>query len=106
MVAGLKEALFLNIKKLKVFGDSKVVISQVLGERKVNSPTLAKYHKLSTTLASRFERISFVYIPRALNRLADSLATLALISRMPFNDTIESLVIRKLNSYAIENFDP
>lgn len=106
LVAGLREALFLNIKKLKVFGDSKLVISQVLGEWKVNSLTLAKYHKLSTTLAARFERISFIYIPRALNRLADSLATLASISRMPFNDTTESFVIRKLNSSAIDSFDP
>ncbi|KAJ8615567.1 hypothetical protein MRB53_034939 [Persea americana] len=106
MNEGLREALFLDIKKLKVFGDSKVVISQVLGEWKVNSPTLAKYHKLSTTLATGFERISVVYIPKALNRLADSLATLASISRMPFNDSTESFVIRKLNSSTIDDFDP
>ena len=83
-----------------------MVISQVLGEWKVNSPTLAKYYNLSTTLVARFKRILFVYTPRALNRLVDSLATLVSISRTPFNDTTESFVIRKLNSSAIDSFNP
>lgn len=43
LVAGLKAAKRLGIRRLKVFGDSKLVIKQVEGTYGVKSPCLAAY---------------------------------------------------------------
>ena len=66
LLVGLREAQALGVEKLRVFGDSKVVISQVAGEWKVSAPKLAHYHEKVKELMSDFKKISFLYIPRAL----------------------------------------
>ena len=79
LLARLREAKTLGVSKWRVLGDSKVVIIQIVGEWKVSAPKLAHYHEKAMELMFDFKKISFLYIPRALNRLADSLAILASI---------------------------
>jgi len=43
LVQGLKKAMDMNLKELKVFGDSKIVIRQVRNTIHCNSPHLKNY---------------------------------------------------------------
>ena len=43
LVIGLKASKRLGIKRLKVFGDSKLVINQIEGTYRVKNPSLAAY---------------------------------------------------------------
>ena len=105
LLAGLREAQALGVDKLRVFGDSKVVISQIAGEWKVSALKLAHYHEKAKELMSKFKKISFLYIPRALNRLADSLAILASIIEMPDDKDSKEFLIRRLDSPSVKPID-
>eukprot|EP00268_Persea_americana_P017495 TRINITY_DN18435_c0_g1_i3.p2 TRINITY_DN18435_c0_g1~~TRINITY_DN18435_c0_g1_i3.p2 ORF type:complete len:151 (-),score=19.22 TRINITY_DN18435_c0_g1_i3:140-592(-) len=102
LLAGLREAAKLEVKKLRVLGDSKVVISQVAGEWKVNAPKLAHYHEKAKKAMSQFKKVSFLYIPRALNGLADSLATLASIVEVPLDKGSETFHIQRIDTPSVE----
>ena len=102
LLAGLREAAKLEVKKLRVLGDSKVVISQVAGEWKVNAPKLAHYHEKAKKAMSQFKKMSFLYIPRALNRLANSLATLASIVEVPPDKGSETFHIQRIDTPSVE----
>ena len=102
LLAGLREAAKLEVKKLRVLGDSKVVISQVAGEWKVNAPKLAHYHEKAKKAMSQFKKVSFLYISRALNRLADSLDTLASIVEVPLDKGSETFHIQRIDTPSVE----
>ncbi|KAK9017849.1 hypothetical protein V6N11_000850 [Hibiscus sabdariffa] len=74
---GLRAAIDHKIKTLEVFGDSLVVIRQIRGEWETRDLKLVEYQKLILELAREFEDITFAYLPREDNRIADALATLA-----------------------------
>ncbi|KAK8549098.1 hypothetical protein V6N12_061996 [Hibiscus sabdariffa] len=74
---GLRAAIDRKIKTLKVFRDSLVVIRQIKGEWETRDIKLVEYQKLILELTKEFESISFSYIPREDNLVADALATLA-----------------------------
>ncbi|XP_052478210.1 uncharacterized protein LOC128033852 [Gossypium raimondii] len=67
----------LNIKMLRVCGDSAFVIYQLKGEWETRDPKLISYRKLVLELADEFDDITFCYLPREENQMADTLATLA-----------------------------
>ena len=54
LVVGLKAAKRLGIKKLKVFGDSELVIKQVEGNYGVKIPSLAPYRATIQDLMKHF----------------------------------------------------
>ncbi|KAK8703732.1 hypothetical protein V6N13_047378 [Hibiscus sabdariffa] len=74
---GLRAAIDRKIKTLEVFRDSSVVVRQIKGEWETRDPKLIEYQKLILELAKEFEEITFAYLPREDNRIADALATLA-----------------------------
>ncbi|KAK9011583.1 hypothetical protein V6N11_044430 [Hibiscus sabdariffa] len=74
---GLRAAIDRKIKTLEVFGDSLVVIRQIKGEWETRDVKLVEYQKLIIELTKEFDSISFSYIPREDNLVADALATLA-----------------------------
>jgi len=69
---GLERAQELGIKKLDVFMDSQLVAYQMKGIYKVKNADLAAVHQEATALSKLFENVKFTYIPRELNKLADS----------------------------------
>ena len=76
-ILGVKMALEMGIRELKVYGDSSLIILQTLGEYKTRDSKLVPYHQHLTEMTEAFEAISFTYIPRSENQFADALATLA-----------------------------
>ena len=60
--------------ELLVRGDSQLVIRQMQGKYKVNSPKLAPLHQCVTNLASQFAKIEFEHVYRDNNKRADALS--------------------------------
>jgi len=76
-IMGIRAAIERNIKVLRVYGDSALVIYQLKGEWETRDPKLIGYRKLVLELAEEFDDITFYYLPREENQMADALATLA-----------------------------
>ncbi|XP_054811516.1 uncharacterized protein LOC129312805 [Prosopis cineraria] len=76
-VNGLRAAITLGIRCLKVFGDSALIIHQVTGEWRTKDVKLIPYQELLTDLIKQFKVASFHHLTRDKNRFADALATLA-----------------------------
>lgn len=78
LIAGLDDAIRLGATEAEVFLDSKLVVEQMSGRWKVKHPDLAELHAQARALASRFDRISYEWMPRAHNAHADRLANEAM----------------------------
>ncbi|XP_052478635.1 uncharacterized protein LOC128034058 [Gossypium raimondii] len=76
---GIRAAIERKIKVLKVYGDSALVIYQLKGEWETRDPKLISYKELVLELIDEFDDITFCYLPRYENQMADVLATLASI---------------------------
>lgn len=74
LILGLNEALKQGITELQVRGDSQLVIRQMQGKYKVNSPNLVPLHQCAATLASKFAKIEFEHVYREQNKRADALS--------------------------------
>lgn len=77
----LDELIKFNLTKEKVsiYGDSKLVINQMLGEYKINAGNYVPYAIKAKDKIKLFEHINFIWVPREKNSYADSLSKKALI---------------------------
>jgi ribonuclease HI len=80
LLAGLKVCIQYNIRKINVFGDSKLAVEQVNGNWKVKSANIKPLYDEIMSLVTRenFDKITFQHVKRNLNKRADELANLAL----------------------------
>ena len=78
LIAGLEEAAKLGATEVEVLMDSKLVVEQMSGRWQVKHPDLRTLLKQAKALDSRFDRISYAWIPRAKNSHADRLANEAM----------------------------
>ncbi|XP_016745101.2 uncharacterized protein [Gossypium hirsutum] len=74
---GIRVAIERNIKVLEVCGDSALVIYQLNGEWETRDPKLINYQELTLDLIKGFDDVTFRYLPRDENQMADTLAMLA-----------------------------
>jgi ribonuclease HI len=81
LLAGLHRARELNIKELKVFGDSNLIIQQVTGKWKVKNATLRAIYNQIKEVEPFFTVISYQHVYRKDNKRADQLANIALDTR-------------------------
>ena len=72
LIAGLEEAAKLKATEVAVSMDSKLVVEQMSGRWKVKHPDLAELNATARALASRFERVSYTWVPRAAELLRRS----------------------------------
>lgn len=70
-IRGLERARDLGIDKVQLFSDSQLVVNQMKGLYKVKNQELAPLHQQAKGLADSFEEVSFTYVPRELNKIAD-----------------------------------
>ena len=62
-IMGIKTAIDLRTKFLNVYGDSTMVINQIMGEWDTKNPNLIPYREHVLTLIIYFEEITFEHIP-------------------------------------------
>jgi len=89
LIAGLDDAVKLGATEAEVFMDSKLVVEQMSGRWKVKHPDLVELHAQARKLASRFERISYAWVPRDRNSHADRLANEAMDAAAGINGGVE-----------------
>ncbi|MBS4730180.1 bifunctional RNase H/acid phosphatase [Mycobacterium sp. SM1] len=78
LIAGLEEAAKLGATQVVVSMDSKLVVEQMSGRWRVKQPHLAELYAQARALASRFDQISYSWVPRERNSHADRLANEAM----------------------------
>lgn len=76
---GLETCKKLNIKKLNVFGDSKLIINQLNGIYKVKNKKLKEIYDKCIKLVNFFDKITFKHVYRKNNKRADEIANKYLI---------------------------
>ncbi|XP_040966947.1 uncharacterized protein [Gossypium hirsutum] len=76
-IMGIQAARERKIRTLEVYGDSALVIYQLRGEWETRDPKLINYRKVVLELLEEFDNVTFSYLPRDKNQMADALATLA-----------------------------
>ena len=76
-IVGLQMALDMKISYLEVYGNSKLVINQLLTHYEVKHEGLIPYFQMATRLIEKFDGVTLELIPRNENRMADALANLA-----------------------------
>ena len=81
VIYGLIGAKQLQIKDLKVQGDSKIIINQLTGKFKVNSEKLKPLFNKAKKQFQHFNSIEFSHIYRNKNKRADELANIAMDSK-------------------------
>jgi len=82
LIIGLKQAIKVGIKNIKVNGDSQLVIKQMTGNYKVNSENLIELYKIAKQLEKSFDSISFNHVYRKDNKRADSLSNDGLVTKL------------------------
>jgi ribonuclease HI len=76
LIHGLNIAISLGIKRLMVYGDSLVVISQINKEWDCSNDSMGKYCTAIRKLEDKFEGLEFHHVERDRNAAADTLSKL------------------------------
>jgi ribonuclease HI len=88
LILGLKSLLCYSNQKIKVYGDSKLVIEQMKGNWKVKADNLKPLWKEAQELTKKFNDIEFIHVRRELNSKADALANIA-VQNKSSNSNVE-----------------
>jgi acyl dehydratase/ribonuclease HI len=78
LIAALDYAVAQGIRRLRVYGDSQLIVNQIKGLYKVKHPDLRPLHERAKKQAAALEFFSIQYVPREQNQDADDLANAAL----------------------------
>jgi len=70
-------AVGIGIKDLDVYGDSQLVITQLLEEFEMKNEDLIPHHKNALQLLDKLETAKLEHVPRSANKMANTLANLA-----------------------------
>ena len=92
---GLQASYDMSIKKLKVLGDSMLVIHQVKEEWKTRDIKLVSYSQYVAKLSQNFKKTSFDHVHREDNRIVDALATLAVMFNLNLECELYPIQITK-----------
>ncbi|XP_059638274.1 uncharacterized protein LOC132280158 [Cornus florida] len=77
LLAGLRLASSLQVRCLKVFSDSQLVINQVTGQYHPKEERMKAYKEAVENVTRGFDQIEFYQVPHVENAEADQLATVA-----------------------------
>jgi broad specificity phosphatase PhoE/ribonuclease HI len=78
LIAGLTAAGELGARKVAVRMDSKLVVEQMLGNWQVKHESMRPLAREAVALRAQFDEVTFEWIPRERNKLADRLANEAM----------------------------
>ncbi|MDQ2749629.1 MAG: bifunctional RNase H/acid phosphatase [Actinomycetota bacterium] len=78
LIAGLTAAADLGARRVSVWLDSKLIVEQMSGRWQVKHPDMRPLAREAAALRSRFDAVSFDWMPREKNTHADRLANEAM----------------------------
>ena len=79
LLLGLQQAKILNIKCIRVEGDSLLVINHMKGIYKCRSENLIDLYIKAKELEKFFDKIEYVHVLRNQNKRADELSNIAIL---------------------------
>lgn len=85
---GLIQGLMLAVKKLKVLGDTKLVVNQIRGISSAKHVRMRSYRQRDWDLIESFDAFNIQRIPRKADASADRMATIG----SNFDPTMDFLV--------------
>jgi len=74
LIRALEAAQAYRPREVHLYLDSLIVVNQMRGRFAVRSPALRRLNAQAQQLARRFRQVTFTYVRRKRNRLADALA--------------------------------
>ncbi|XP_074313536.1 uncharacterized protein LOC141648715 [Silene latifolia] len=77
LILGLQMAIKIGVKDVDIYGDSLLVVNQVLDEFEVEKDDLIPYHQHAIMLLNKLDYVHIGHLPRSANKMADALANLA-----------------------------
>ncbi|XP_073121371.1 uncharacterized protein [Henckelia pumila] len=86
LILGLEMTVDIKQLHLQVYGDSALVINQLLGSYEFRKPELLPYHNYARNLMGWLGEVEIEYVPRKDNKQADALAKLDSTISMPNNE--------------------
>jgi ribonuclease HI len=78
LLHALRWALRHDVKRVRIFSDSELVVRQINGEYRVKHADLLPLYREAAALLERFAEATLSHVPREQNREADKLANRAL----------------------------
>lgn len=96
-ILGILSAQELDIQRLKVRGDSNLIVEQIKGHFTVKELIPAPYCTVAQKVMDGFKEITIEYVSQIKNRQPDALASIASRVHMT-NETLKVDVIKKINS--------
>ncbi|XP_050890303.1 uncharacterized protein LOC127095692 [Lathyrus oleraceus] len=96
-IYGIEATIKFRIKILEVFGDSVSIISYVRGDWETRDTNLISYKDHIVKLIRYFDEITFLYIPREDNKLADTLTNLSSIFKLKWKNEPPTIHIDHLD---------
>ena len=98
LIAGLQEAAGVGAAEVEAHLDSKLVVEQMAGRWRVKHSDLAPLHQEARALARKFDRVSYAWIPRAMNSHADRLANEAMDAAAAIAESGEASALVAFNA--------
>ncbi|GJX30791.1 reverse transcriptase domain-containing protein [Tanacetum coccineum] len=99
LLAGLRIARMMNVLRIEVKVDSKLVASQINGMYEASNGSMIKYLAKARKYISEFKTFSIENIPRGNNQKADVLSKLATV---PFHHLTKEILVEVLNERSTE----
>jgi ribonuclease HI len=90
LITALEQARELGARRVKVLGDSELIVKQMRGEYRVKNPDLRVLYEEAQTLFRAFEQATIDHNYREDNSLADKLANLAMDRKAEVTDADDS----------------
>ncbi|HEV8238438.1 MAG TPA: ribonuclease HI family protein [Thermoanaerobaculia bacterium] len=89
LLAALTWARRAGVEELSLFGDSELVVKQLLGAYKVKAPHLMPLFLRALALRREIPRVRIQHVPRAENKRADLLSNRAIDERLPVPEWLQ-----------------
>ncbi|XP_028089774.1 uncharacterized protein LOC114290082 [Camellia sinensis] len=93
LMLGLIAAEKHSIKKIRIRGDSKLIVKQASGQFVLKEPALATYQTTVRRLLDKFQKVEIEHMPRSDNKFSDALATLGAGVDIPEEEA--TIIIKK-----------
>lgn len=98
LLAGLKMTKDMEVRHLKSYGDSMIVVNQVKGEYKTKEESMRQYLKQVTNTTLYFETFTIKQIPRSKNKQEGALSKMG---SMAFSHLTKKVLVEVLEEISI-----
>lgn len=108
LINGLEAAARRGATEVEVYMDSNLVVKQMNGEWKIKHPDMKEKALDALRIAQKFHKVSYEWIPRERNSLADSLANKAMnekkTTRISHDTVVEEKKAAKVEAQALPGY--